>query len=65
MKIILFLCEFCLDIFPGFNYQYTSIDSDGGLAPIKRQAVIWTNDGLVYWRKYASLGLNKLKLTGL
>ena len=25
-----------------------------------RQAIIWSNDGLVYWRKYASLGLNEI-----
>ena len=25
-----------------------------------RQAIIWTNDGLVYWRIYASLGFNEL-----
>ena len=36
------------------------IVSDNGLAPTRRQAVIWTNDGLVYWRIYASLGLNDL-----
>ena len=25
------------------------------------QAIIWTNDGLVYWCKYVSLDLNELK----
>ena len=25
-----------------------------------RQAIIWTNDGLAYWRMYASLGLIEL-----
>ena len=24
------------------------------------QAIIWTNDGLVYWRIYVSLGLNEV-----
>ena len=33
---------------------------DNGLAPVRRQAIIWTNDGLDYWHKYASLGLNVL-----
>ena len=28
--------------------------------PNSRQAIIWTNDGLVYWHKYASLGLSEL-----
>ena len=26
----------------------------------RRQSIIWTNDGLVYWRIYASLGLSEL-----
>ena len=29
--------------------------------PNKRQAFIWTNDGLFHWRIYVSLGLNELK----
>ena len=24
-----------------------------------QQAIIWTNDGIVYWHLYASLGLNE------
>ena len=28
------------------NWQYTSIGSDNGLAPSRRQAIIWTSDGL-------------------
>ena len=28
---------------------------------IRRQAIIWTNDGLVWWRIYVSLGLNELR----
>ena len=27
---------------------------------LKRQAIIWTNDSIFYWRIYASLDLNKL-----
>ena len=30
------------------------------LVPNRRQAIIWTNGGLVYWRIYVSLGFNKL-----
>ena len=44
----------------GTNWQYVSIGSGNGLAPVRRQAIIWTNDGLVYWRIYSSLGLNEL-----
>ena len=42
------------------NWQYGSIGSDNGLAPNRRQAIIWTNVGTFYWRIYASLGLNEL-----
>ena len=42
------------------NWQYTSIGSDDGLAPIKRQNILWTNDGLVYCRIYVSFGLEEL-----
>ena len=44
----------------GSNVQYTSIGLDNGLAPARRQAIIWTNDGLGFRRIYASLGLNEL-----
>ena len=42
------------------NWQYGSIGSDNGLAPTRRQAIMWTNDGQVWWRIYASLGPNEL-----
>ena len=32
----------------------TSIGSDNGLAPNRRQAIIWTNDNPVYWCIYAA-----------
>ena len=31
----------------GSNYQYYIIGSDNGLLPVRRQAIIWANDG--YW----------------
>ena len=43
------------------NWQYGSIGSDNGLAPARREAIIWSNVGMLYWRIYASLGLNELK----
>ena len=49
-----------------FNIQLvsiTSISSRNGLAPNRRQAIIWTNNGQVYWRRYASLGYNELNST--
>ena len=48
----------------GSNWQYISIGLDNGLAPNRRQAIIWTNDGLIYWCIYASLGLNELRFAG-
>ena len=36
------------------------IGTDNGFVPVRQQAIIWTNDGLVYWCIYASLGLNEL-----
>ena len=32
-------------------------------ALVRRQAIIWTNDGLVHWRKNASLDLKELTVT--
>ena len=43
------------------NEQYPNTGSDNGLAPARWQAIIWTNDGLVYWCIYASLNLNVLR----
>ena len=31
--------------FLGSSKQYSSIGSDNGLVPTRRQAIIWTNDG--------------------
>ena len=35
------------------------------LVPSRRQAIIWTDDGPVYYHIYVSLELNDLKLKGL
>ena len=40
--------------------NHTIIGSDNGLSLNRRQAIIWTNDGKVYWRIYASHGLSEL-----
>ena len=44
----------------GSNWQYGGIGADNGLALNRRQAIIWTNVDMLYWRIYASLGLNEL-----
>ena len=33
----------------GSNQQYSSIGSDYGLVPTRRQAIIWTNDGWIFY----------------
>ena len=55
-----FMLKFHLSLFLNVQQQYSSIGPDDGLTPTRRQAIIWTNDGLVYWRIYAPLGLNEL-----
>ena len=37
---------------------------DTALTPNMRQAVIWTNAGMIYWRICASFGLDKLTYLG-
>ena len=47
--------------FIGMCCPDASICSDSALVPTRRQAIIWTNNGLVYRRIYASLSLHKFK----
>ena len=45
----------------GYSWPYGSIGSDNGLAPNKRQAIIWTNADPIHWRIYGGdelMGLN-------
>ena len=37
-----------------------ALEGDNALAPIRWQGIIWANNGLVYWRIYASISLNAL-----
>ena len=48
---------------PSDNCDWSLLGLDNGLAPNRRQAIIWTNGGLGYWRIYTSLGLNELNKT--
>ena len=36
------------------------IGLDNGLAPNRRQAIIWTNADMIHWRIYAALGGDEL-----
>ena len=40
----------------GSNWQYFSTDSDNGMVPFRRQAIIWINADLAYRRIYVVLG---------
>ena len=44
----------------GPYWQYSSIGSDNGLAPNRRQAIVWTNADKIHWRIYAALGGDEL-----
>ena len=46
----------------GFNWKHSSIGSNNGLAPNRRQAIIWANVDMMYWRIYASLCLRWQKM---
>ena len=39
------MLEFRFKCHCSLNWQHSSIGSDNGLAPARRQAIIWTNDG--------------------
>ena len=58
MKMFELWIKFYQSLF--LRVQLVIIGSDNGLAPSRRQAIIWTNDGLIYWHKYASVSLNEL-----
>ena len=61
MKIVVFWLKFRWNMFA--RVQLTIIRHwYNALAPNRRQAIIWTNDGLVWWRIYASLSLNESML---
>ena len=59
-KLVLYPdANFTVICFKRFNLL-ASIGSDNALAPNRRQAIISTSDGMLYWRIYASLGLSEL-----
>ena len=54
-KFCIFI-QISLKFFLRSNQQYSSIGSENGLAPIRRQDIICTNAPPVHWRIYAALG---------
>ena len=63
IKFTVFYSYFIKTYSQGSNYEYAIIGSDDGLTPCRRQAIIWTNDGLGWWHICASLGLNELTMS--
>ena len=59
-KCVYFNYDFTEVCFWWSDLQYTTNGSDNGFALVRRQAIIWTNDGLVYWCTFVSLGLSEL-----
>ena len=60
MKIVVFWLKFHWNLFPGVQLTEKKVGLNNDLTPNKPQAVIWTNDGLIYRRIYAALRLNEL-----
>ena len=57
-KCVIFFIKISLKFVP--KGPVNNIPALVQMAPIKQQAIIWANDGLAYWCKYASLSLNEL-----
>ena len=60
-SIVVFIVKVHCDYFPWVKLTIAHYWFRYCFVPNRRQAIIWPNDGLVYWRKYVSLGLDKLK----
>ena len=60
MKVV-----FRWSLLPYVNWEYVSIGSGDGLAPIRRQAITWTNDDLVCWWTFATTGFTALKIPSM
>ena len=50
----------CVPTGPIDNEQWTSIGLNDGLAPDRRQAIIWNNVDSIHWRIYEALGGDEL-----
>ena len=59
MQIVVFSWNFIGVCAQGSIWWYINISSDNGLAPSRRQAIIWTNDGLIRLYIYASVDLDE------
>ena len=59
------LIQIWLKFVPNGLVKKYIIASDNGLSSNRQQAIIWTNDGLIYCCIYASLGRYELVLLGI
>ena len=62
MKMYKFRLRFHWSLFRRVPLTIFQHSSDYGLVQVRRQAIIWTDDDPVYRCKYASLGLNELRI---
>ena len=60
-KLLWFRCHW--NFFPSLQLTITNIGSYNRLVSNRRQAIIWTSDGHVYWCTHASPSLNELTVT--
>ena len=58
MELFVFLSKFHWDMFAVVHF--TISQQWFGLVPSRRQAIIWTKGGLVYWHIYVAFDLNVL-----
>ena len=61
MKSFVFWLKFHWSLFLPVPLTITSTGLDNGLAPNRRQAIIWANADPIHWRIYAALGGDELK----
>ena len=54
------LIQISLKFVPNGLIDNVNIGSGKGLTPIRWQAITWTNDESVHWRKYAAQGRDEL-----
>ena len=64
-KILYFDKNFTEVCSSGSNWQYCSIGLHNGLAPNRRQAIIWTNADPIHWCIYTALWEDELTHCGL
>ena len=65
LSCVKFWLQFHLNFSQCSNDKWVSIGSNNRLTSNRRQAIIWTDDSLVYWHIYASLGHDELMVSSI